>query len=147
MNEYTHKNGVTIRRLPIGVFEATTTEEPGEVFRSPDGVHWCWDDGDEMTVYTMELRAAWFAWAGQDDGLIEVPEPEPVTYTGPIKDWPLGLFVLPGSGQQIIHTGDGRGVSISNGSSSVEINMFVVRDWIRVGDFDPSVLFESGGAK
>jgi hypothetical protein len=62
---YTHDNGVTIRRLPSGAFEATVPKDGDERLRSSDGMHWCWDNGAEAVSYRVRLRAAWYAWAAQ----------------------------------------------------------------------------------
>jgi hypothetical protein len=219
MNKYTHKNGVAIERLENGTFVATVTQKPGKVFRSPSGMHWCWDDGGEMTVYARILRAAWYGWAAQStptpdpdgltpnerkalDGAIrdakdgkavylkterykkmdrltqmagvyassresgkvfasyydpshpanrydvlwdaatgERTVPEPVTYTRLVKDWPDGMYVSGSTHRAAVLNGS---ALYSHGGGAWERSTDLYHKYTRVGDFDPSVLFEGG---
>lgn len=172
MNEYTHDNGVTIRRLPSGVFEAQVL--CGQTYRSLDGCNWVREGGVRCMKDILDCRAAWFAWAGQDDGVgkcevrfeyegktyagavpecreVPEPEPEPVTYTGDVSEWPAGIFAVSGDNDWLlVHFGHGRGFTVDRGRGvgpTVLTDGHMAAAYTRVGDFDPSVLFESGGAK
>ena len=74
-----------------------------------------------------------------------VPKPEPETYTGPISEWPVGLYERNDGKAQIAHIGEGQGLyRDSGGSVGLLIMTTTANTYTRIGDLDLSLLFTGG---
>jgi hypothetical protein len=142
MNKYTHKNGVTIERLENGTFVSTNPSSGHGLCRSNDGFNWVRADGkcSDTLRGTADARAAWYGWAAQSSN---PASKKPVTYTGPVKDWPDGIYKSPNS-VFVVAVQGGRGLLRHRAEKTWEMCNEVGYKYTRVGAFDPSVLFEGG---
>ena len=146
--EYTHDNGVMIKRLESGAFEATH-EELSLPVRSMDGVQWVGKRGalaPERMECTDSIREAWYAFAGLP-GEEGEGDAEPETYSGPVEDWPDGMYKQVADSDcqhdpKLVIVREGRAFCSTHRRVWHRTHTVGVETkYARTGDFDPSVLF------